>query len=203
MSITSSGIPVVLKWTATDDASGVKNYKLQKSVDGGAYTAVGSAVTTPQTTVTLPAGHAYQFRVQATDNANNVSAFSSGAVFHVNLFQENAGAVTYTAGWTRVTQSGSSGGFVKYATVNAKKATFAFSGKFVGFVSTKASNRGSANVVYDATPATLVNTNNSATLAGRIVYVHGVTSGTHHLVVTALGTAGHPRVDVDAFVTLS
>jgi hypothetical protein len=33
--------------------------------------------------------------------------------------------------------------------------------------------------------------------------VTAAANGSHKLVVTVLGTAGHPRIDVDAFVVLS
>jgi hypothetical protein len=35
-----------------------------------------------------------------------------------------------------------------------------------------------------------------------VVYTNTVAAGTHSLVLNVLGTAGHPRVDVDGFLII-
>jgi kumamolisin len=201
-SVASGDVPVKISWAGADATSGVKNYRLQESLDGGAYSNVGGVVTTASKELSLPAGHAYRFRVRATDNANNVSSYLPGATFHLTLFQEVHSSIAYTSGWSRIAQSGASGGFVKEATVAGKKATFTFSGIQVGFVTTTSSNNGAATIAIDGGSATTVNTH-AGGAHGKVRFVKATGSGSHTLVLTVSGTAGHPKVDVDAFVVIS
>lgn len=69
-------------------------------------------------------------------------------------------------------------------------------------MSTIASNRGSAKASLDGGTATTVNTHGTATKPARVVYTATKPAGTHSLTVNVLGTAGHARVDVDAFLVI-
>jgi hypothetical protein len=203
--LTAAGVPVKVAWTATDNASGIASYILQRSVDGGAYANVAlSPANATAVSQVLAAGHSYQYRVEATDKAHNTSAFKLGTKFKVNLVQETAAGVVYSAGWTHQAVSGSSGGSVDFSSASAKTAKFTFTGTQVAWVSTKGSNRGTASAQIDATAAVNVNTNNASTSAATIVFGKVFSaSAKHTLTVKNLGTAGHPRIDVDAFVFLS
>jgi hypothetical protein len=70
-------------------------------------------------------------------------------------------------------------------------------------MSTQGPNRGSATVKLDSGTAATINTNTSSTHAAQVVDVVTAAQGSHKLVVNVLGTAGHPRIDVDAFIVLS
>jgi hypothetical protein len=201
-SIASNDVPVKVSWAGSDSLSGVKNYRLQQSLDGGAYSNIGGLLTSTSKVLSLPVNHAYRFRVRATDNAGNVSTYKLGKTVHLNLYQENNGAIAYTSGWTRIAQSGASGGHVEEASLAGKKATFTFSGFQVGFITTVASTHGSAKIVVDGGTAATVNTHATGG-PGKIRYVKATSAGSHTLVLTVLGTAGHPKIDVDAFVVLS
>ena len=83
-----------------------------------------------------------------------------------------------------------------------KTATVSYNGFEVAWVTTEGTNRGSASVKLDSGTATTVSTHASTTKAAEIVDVVGSAGGNHKLVVKVLGTAGHPRVDVDAFIIL-
>jgi len=191
-----------VSWTGTDAGSGVASYALQFSTDGGGYSTISNALTTTSTNVTLPAGHAYRFRVRATDNLGYTSAYKLGKTVHLDLFQENNGALAYSNGWTRIAHAGSSGGFVKEATVAGKKVTFTYSGVQVGFVTVTSSSNGSATIAVDGGASATVDTHAGGAV-GKVRYVKPTPAGAHSLVLTVSGTAGHPKVDVDAFVVLS
>lgn len=197
----STGAPVSITWAATDATSGVKNYSLRESIDGGAFNLVASP-TTATATLNLPPGHTYRFEVQATDNAGNLSTVVAGSTFRLSLYQETSGTIAYSTGWTAQALSGASGGSVKFATIAGKQATFTFTGTQVAWVSTINTDRGSATVSIDGGTAKTVNTNGTALHTAAIVYSKAVTSATHTLVLKVLGTAGHPRVDVDAFLVI-
>jgi hypothetical protein len=199
----TSADPVTVSWNGTDATSGINHYSLYESKDGGAYTL---ATTTPATTfiMNLGPGHTYQFKVTATDKAGNTSAAKAGVSYKLSLFQENAGAVKYSTGWKRQTLSGANGGSVDYATAKGKTATLSFTGFQVAWMSTQGPTRGSATVKLDSGTAQTISTHTSSPKTAEIVdVVTAAANGAHKLVVNVLGTVGHPRIDVDAFVVLS
>ncbi len=202
--LTSSGVPVTTSWAASDSTSGVASYTLQRKVDSGAFANVtlGSPTAT-SITQTLAPGHSYQYQVRATDKAGNTSAYTAFGVFKLNLVQENAPGVAYSAGWTRQALAGSSGGFVDFSTVNGKTVTFTLKAKEFAWVSTKATNRGIGSVKFDATTPVNVDTKGTTTSAETIVFAQAYVFGTHTFVIKNLGTAGRPRIDLDAFVYMS
>jgi hypothetical protein len=193
---------VTITWNGTDATSGISHYTLYESKDGGAYAQIASQATT-SFKMNLAPGHTYQFEVTATDNAGNTSAAKPGVAYKLSLYQENASAVTYSTGWKRQALSGANGGSVDYATVAGKTATLSFTGFQVAWMSTLGTTRGSASVKLDSGTAQTINTHASTTQAAHIVDVVTAANGSHKLVVKVLGTAGHPRIDIDAFIVLA
>jgi hypothetical protein len=195
--------PVTISWNGTDATSGINHYTLYESKDGGAYTQIASQTAT-SFNKNLGPGHSYQFEVTATDNAGNTSAATQGIVYKLALFQENNSAIKYSTGWTRQKLTGANGGQVDFATAAGKTATLTFTGFQVAWMSTQGPTRGSATVKLDSGTAATINTNTSSPHTAEIVdVVTAAANGSHKLVVNVLGTAGHPRIDVDAFVVLS
>ncbi len=194
--------PVTISWNGTDATSGVNHYTLYESKDGGAFTQI-AATTTAQFLKNLGPGHTYRFEVTATDNAGNTSAVRPGATYTLSQFQENSSAIKYSAGWTRQALAGANGGSVDFASTAGRTATLSFTGFQVAWMSTEGSTRGSATVKLDSGTAATISTHASSTKTAQIVDVVGAASGAHKLVVKVLGTAGHPRVDIDAFVVLA
>jgi hypothetical protein len=197
----TTAVPILITWSGADAGSGVSHYDFEESIDGGAFTLL-SHPTGTSATVSLNPGHAYKFEVRATDNAGNVGFFRAGSQFTLTAVQETASSITYTTGWTHQAVTGAYGGSVQFATAAARKATLSFTGKQVAWVSTIASNRGSATVSLDGGAATTVNTHGTATKPAMVVYTATKALGSHTLVVNVLGTAGHARVDVDAFLVI-
>jgi len=197
----ATAVPIKISWAGTDATSGINHYDLEESVDGGAFSLVASP-TAANATVNLNPGHSYKFEVRATDNAGNVSGFTAGTTFTLSAFQETASAITYSSGWTKQALAGSYGGSVKFATVAGKTAKFSFTGSQVAWVSTLGTNRGSATAKLDGGSATTVNTHGTALKTAMVVYTKTVAAGAHSLLLNVLGTSGHPRVDVDAFLVI-
>jgi len=199
--LTSAGAPIAITWAGHDATSGIKHFDLQESTDGGAYHAVASP-TAATVTLHLKPGHSYRFKVRATDKAGNVSGYTTGSKFTLTAFQETAGSIKFSSGWTRQALSGAFGGSVKFAKASGKTAKFSFTGSQVAWVSTLGSSRGSATVRLDGGTATTVSTHGASLKAAMVVFVKKVTSGAHTLLLKVLGTSGHPRVDVDAFLII-
>jgi hypothetical protein len=197
----TTAVPIKISWAGTDATSGISHYNLEESVDGGAFSLVASP-TTANATVNLNPGHSYKFEVRATDKAGNVSGFTAGAAFTLSAFQETSSAITYSSGWTKQAVTGAYGGSVKFATLAGKTAKFSFTGSQVAWVSTLGANRGSATAKLDSGTAVTVSTNAAATKPAMVVYTKTVAAGAHSLLLKVAGTAGHPRVDVDAFLVI-
>ena len=197
-----STVPVSVAWAGTDATSGVNHYTLYESKDGGAYTSVTTTASASHN-LSLAPGHTYQFKVTGTDNAGNTSAGTAGSVYKLSLQQENSTAITYSTGWTRQKLTGASGGYVDYATGSGKTATLSFSGIQAAWVSTLGSTRGSASVKLDSGTTATISTHASSPATAHVVDVVSGASGSHKLVIKVLGTSGHPRVDIDAFIVLA
>jgi hypothetical protein len=192
-------VPIVVSWNGTDALSGIQSFSLEVSQDGGAFMQVATTPAKKVTTDVAP-GHGYQFRVRATDVAGNVSGFTAGPAFTLTGYQETAGSVAYSSGWTSQALAGSYGGTVKYAVKLGKTATFSFTGTQVAWISTQDSDRGTADVSLDGHTPRSVNTNKPAQKTALIVYVKSSGSGAHSLLITLTAAA---RVDVDGFLVMS
>jgi hypothetical protein len=197
-----SAVPVTVSWNGTDATSGVNHYTLYQSKDGGAYTQVATT-TAASDALNLAPGHTYQFEVTGTDNAGNTSAAKAGSTYTLSLYQENSTKIKYSTGWKRQTLSGASGGSVEYASTKGKTATLSFTGVQAAWVSTLGPTRGSASIKLDSGSTATINTHASSPKTAQIVDVVAGASGSHKLVVTVLGTSGHPRIDIDAFIVLA
>jgi hypothetical protein len=220
--LATSTIPVKLTWPAATDntgGSGIASYQLQQSVNGGAYTNVTlPSATTTTISPSLNTTDTYRFRVAAKDKAGNASAWSYGPSFKVTAYQESNFRIVDTGTWTTSALSGAYGGSVQYASALGRNATFTVpvGTKNVEWVSTKASDRGKAQVwldgvQQDANPS-LTGTQpfdlySPSTKVRQAVFSKAVSAATtHKLEVRVLGqkntsSTGGTRVDIDAFVT--
>ncbi|HUR06055.1 MAG TPA: glycosyl hydrolase family 18 protein, partial [Nonomuraea sp.] len=71
----TAGLPAFLTLAGSDPGgAGIRSYDVRRSVNGGAFTAYATAVTTTSLAVTLTPGRSYRFQARARDNAGNVGA---------------------------------------------------------------------------------------------------------------------------------
>jgi hypothetical protein len=92
---------------------------------------------------------------------------------------------------------------LRYSTAAGASASYTFTGTSVSWVAYRGANRGEAAVYVDGLYRATVNLHSTTYWARQIVYaVSWPTSGTHTLKIVNLGTSGHSRIDVDAFVRL-
>lgn len=198
-------IPARVSFAATDAASGICRYQLQKSFGGGAYAPVSlpwinAAYTKP---TVAPSSKAYRFQVRATDCSDNVSAFVPGAPTVVTAFQNGGGAIHYTGRWLNQRVSGTYGGSIHTTSSAGASASLKFNGREVVWVASRAANRGVGRIYIDGRLVKSLNLHANGTARRRAVFTRAWTSvGTHTIKVVCAGTAGHPTIDVDAFVTV-
>lgn len=192
-----------LTWTgATDVSSGAVTYRFEQNLDGGGFRP-GATVAGTSTVRNLPFGHSYQFRVSAVDALGKVGPWATGPLVHPYLYEQTSSTV-YSGTWLSQSSSAYSGGSVRYASALGASATFTSTfTRSIGFVTTKASSRGSFRVYVDGVLKGTVSAYSPSSAYRQVVYQYTFpTRGTHTLKIYVLATAGHPRVDIDAFLVL-
>jgi GH25 family lysozyme M1 (1,4-beta-N-acetylmuramidase) len=197
-------LPVVVSWAATDP-SGVASSTVQRSVDGGTWASIPLSPATARTVrENLLLGKGSQQRVRATDTKANTSGWSGGPIVHTLLTQQSAASVAWSGSWHTVSSTNASGGSLRYSTSAGATVTYAFTGSSVAWVSALGVGRGSAKVYLDGVYVRTINLEASSGHSRAIVFGRNWNvNGSHTLRIVVSGTAGHPRVDVDAFVRLS
>lgn len=202
--VVGSAVPVRVSWSASDP-SGIASDALQRSLNGGTWRGIGLAsATATSSTQTLPIGSTTRQRARATDRLANTSAWQAGPTVRTTLTQQSATSITYRGTWRTASSSSASGGSIRYATSAGASATYRFTGSSVGWVAARGPNRGKARVYVDGVYAATVNLAASSGQSRALVFARSWrVNGAHTIRIVVVGTAGHPRVDVDAFVRLS
>jgi hypothetical protein len=196
-------LPVTVSWSAADDSSGIASSELAQSVDGGLYTDLTLASATATSIGrSLTPGHTYAYRAGAVDGVGNVSSAESTG-FVPSVRQESLRTISYAGTWKRTAASYAMGGYMKYATARGARASTSFSGRAFAWVSRLGPGCGRAYVYVDGMYATSVNLYSSLSRPRRIVFSRSwENAGAHSVFVWVTGTAGHPRVDLDAFLVV-
>jgi hypothetical protein len=190
--------PVRIAWSATHP-SGIARYTLERSTNNfqtqTRFNMNGATAVTQQ----LAPG-TYQYRVVALANDG---ATATGPVQTVRI-AINQGPATFGQNQN---SSNFWNGSTRFATAAGTVATYNFSGTSVAWVSTRAGNRGRAQVLLDGVSMGTVDLFNPTLQARRLVFVrNGLTPGQHTLQVRVLNqrnaSSTGTRVDVDGFASL-
>ncbi|HEY3164256.1 MAG TPA: GH25 family lysozyme [Candidatus Limnocylindrales bacterium] len=199
----TSTVPVRIGWSATDP-SGVSTSAVQRSINGASWTTSFGATTSSTAQGSIPNGGTGQYRVRSTDKFANTSDWATGPKVRASVFQQTSSAVTWSGTWHTSSWSGASGGSVRYTTSKGASATFTFTGSSVAWVAAKGPTRGSVSLYVDGVYVKSVSLYASSGESRAIVFARSWgTVGTHTLKIVVAGSAGHPRVDVDAFLRLA
>ena len=197
-------LPVTISWNGDDDGpAGIASYDVRRSVNGGAFHTIASSWTGDSLNRALDPGRAYRFEVRATDKAGNVGPWKAGPTIRPRLLQQSHGDVIFK-GKTVPTRSASfSGGSQRYLAAGGASAKLTTEARSLSFVTTKGLNRGEARIYIDGELVTTVDLNAPQQAYRYVAFTRTWSSvGTHTIRVVAVGTPGHPRVDVDAFGVL-
>ena len=151
------------------------------------------------------------WNVIARDCAGNVQR--SGGAYPMWVWQEdgfspfpphpNQPTISWSGPWTVQTGAWASGGRQRFTTADGASTRFTARfevGQHVGLVMAKGPDRGSAAIYVDDVRVGTVDTHAAANDNRRIVFDQRMAAGTHTLSIVNLGTAGHPRIDVDAYL---
>ena len=201
----ASTVPVAVTWpAATDVGRGVKGYQLQRAV-GSAWVSVPLAnATDTNATVMLTPGLVHRLRVRAIDRAGNIGAWATAAAFRLSAVQETSSAIVRKGAWSTKLSAAFVGGRAIAASVAGASVAITFTGQQIGWVSTVGPTRGQARIYVDGAYERTVDLGR-ATSASRLIMVlrSWPVAGRHTLEIRVVGTAGRPRVDVDAFVIVA
>ncbi len=199
--LTTTGLRATLTWSRIAIALA---YQLQLQRDGGAWSSVSlSSSLSRSATVALAPGHAYRARLRLKAPPGTWSAWSTSASFRPARYEETSTAITYAGGWSRSTSTGASGGHVRYATRAGASAAVTFTGRAIAWTAPVGPIRGSARVYVDGRQLATVSLYRTGWDIRRIVFkTSWAASGRHTFRIVVVGTARHPRVDIDAFAVI-
>ncbi len=199
----TSSVPVRVAWTATDP-SGVTGLGIQRSINAGTWRGLSLASAAVRSIIqSLPSNSAVTQRVRATDAKMNTSAFATGPIVQNPVSQQAMRGIAYAGTWHSLASSSASGGSLRYSTARRASVSFRFGGASIAWVSSVGPGRGSAYVYVDGVYVKTVNLYSTVGRSRAIVFTRNWGAmGVHTITIVVAGTAGHPRVDVDAFVRL-
>jgi probable HAF family extracellular repeat protein len=115
---------------------------------------------------------------------------------------ETSAKITYHGHWSRTASSGAWNGHIMSSSTAGDFARFTFTGKRVWWIAPMGVGGGEARVFVDGVFKTKVNlaVQPGGFTRRQTAYLQTfAASGTHTIKIVVVGTAGHPRVDIDAF----
>jgi hypothetical protein len=196
--------PVRVSWSASDPR-GIGGYELQVSKDGGTYGRVGFySGSVRSTALSLFTRHDYKFRVRAHDRVGNLSAWATAGVFRIGRFEQTSSLVSYRGSWRGIRDTRASGSSLSYSTQFAATATFRFTGTQVAWVTSAGPKDGYARIYLDGEYVTSMTLYQQSWSFRRIAFTGSfAASAVHTITIWVRAPAGHPRIDVDAFLVLA
>ncbi len=198
-----SGVPLRLAWAPATDASPIAGYQLGEVSGLQAMAVAATTGTTRTTTRTIPYATSRSYAVRAKDAPGNTGPWSAASTARVIRVQESSPAVRRSSGWTKVSATSALGGRFRYATSAGSWIRTTFTGSGIAVVGRKAPNRGRAEIRIDGVLVRSVGAHAKKLRTRILLYAGKVDpSRPHTIEVRVVGTAGHPRFDVDAFLVL-
>ncbi len=219
--LVGTSVPMAVSCTVTDPgpidvvSAGPGWTGLSRSLNGGAYG--GTVVMAPAmrdlatsfaapvaALLVVPSSGTVRFRALPGDRAGNIGAAKIGPTLTVRLTQNTSTALKLVGTWSTQTAAAFSGGSTRFASKAGASASYTFSGRSISLVTTVAPNRGAVKVYVDGKLDATVDTMavGSATYR-QVTWQHNwASAGTHTVKLVVVGTAGRPRVDLDAFVVV-
>jgi trimeric autotransporter adhesin len=202
VTVGTAKVPLHVAVTASDRASGICRVLVRRRFAANAYVSVPLLLATSRSVSTsvLPAARAYTFGAMATDCSDNSSAYATSAPVRLSAYKR---AISYHGAWSRKRTANAYGGSARRAGRAGASASLRFTGREVAWVASLAPGYGSARVYLDGHAVTTVHLRASSVVQRRVVLAHTwAAPGKHTITVVALGTKGHPTVDVDALLVL-
>ncbi len=188
---------------ATDALSGVTAYQAGWSVDGGSWTSQTLSAGVRSLTRTMSTGRTYAFRLRARDAAGNWSSWVTQQGFRIGVAQDTSPSIVRTGTWGTSKLSSWSRSSALYSRTKGSTLSRTLTGRAIAWVAAFGPSRGKARVYVDDVLVDTISLYRSSSSYRRIMYSKAwTTSGAHTIRIEVVGTAGHPRVDMDAFLVI-
>jgi hypothetical protein len=202
--LSGTAIPITVSWTGADAGSGVATYTLEHSTNGGAtWSIVASGQTGRRATRRWHPRDRIGSGFARRQGGQYVAESATAAIRSGRLVQQGSSAVTWKGTWTRATSSVYSGGSSRYTKVANRSAKYAFTGRSIALISSRATNRGKVRIFINGVDQGVVDLRKASTQHRAVVWQRTWTSTVRATIrVVSLGTSTRPRVDVDAFVRI-
>jgi subtilisin family serine protease len=201
--ILGSTISTTVSWPAANDPSGVANYVLKRRIGSGGPTTLADGITARSRRSAVPIGSTVRFGVAGRDRLGNVGLTAYGPSVLAGTYQDGTSVATYAGRWSTISSSSASNGRFHRTTRAGASVEFRTVARSIGIVGRKGPANGKANVYVDGVYIRTIDLHRSSTQSRVVVFSHAwPTSGSHRVTVVAIGTAGHPGVDIDAFAVL-
>ncbi len=187
---------------ATDATSAITRYQAQWRVDGGSWSSsIGLAASRRYVDRTFRTGHAYALRVRARDAAGNWSPWVTADPFTVNVSQDRSSTWHRSGTWHRSWSAKWSRRSSLYSRQAGAAVWRTFTGRGISVIAARGRSRGKAQIWIDGTHVADIHLHRSSLQPRRVVFAKTwATSARHTIRIVVVGTAKHPRVNVDAFV---
>jgi len=195
--VTAAEVKVTLGW-GVSDAGGVCTQFLSRDP----LLIVGAARTSRTVATTAAVGAANTWTLHAYDCYGNL-ADGPGISTTVGLNPQSV-RTGYSGTWTAASSSSYLGRTEQLTKRAGSKAVFRVTARSIGWVATKAANRGKVAVYVDNRKVAVVDLYARTTTVRQQVWVTSFASaGPHTVVLVNLATAGRPYLGIDAFTSLS
>jgi hypothetical protein len=204
VALPGNSVPATLTWTGSDaGGAGILRYEIARSLDGAAFALVSTSATSPALDASLTPGHTYRFEVRAVDKAGNRSGWAVGPTLTPALLQQTSTSITWSGAWATETLAADSYGSARTTVAAGASARYTFNGRAIGFVVSRGPGFGVVKVYIDGVYARTVDTWATTDGTRYVAYTKTFSAyGTHTIVLVAQGTAGRPRVTLDAFTII-
>lgn len=203
-SVSANGTFTV-SWTGTAAAYKVLVGEKKKSSTGTwsaapVYSTLVASTTAKSKSFAGAQGHSYVFRVYPLDAQGNSGSLYASTWADVP-FNETYSALSYSSGWTSVSSTARWLATYRYATASSRTITLKTETQRFQVIGDKGATLGKFQVYVDGVLKATVDTYRSgSTLTRQVLYTSGVYTGLkyHTIKIVTLGTAGRPKVDIDA-----
>ena len=203
-SIVGSTVGTTLLWPAATDAmSSVTSYVVKRRVGSSGWTTVTSSTTARSIKQTLSFGTAYRYGISGRDVLGNVGTQAEAAPVTPVLLQDGTSLARYSGTWTTASSASASNGKLHTSTQTGASVEFTTAARAIAVVGRKGPGRGQAKIYVDGAYVQTIDLNRSSYQSRIVVFGKSWSEvGSHTVKVVVVGTAGRPRVDIDAFAIL-
>lgn len=201
----TTSLTVTASWApATDPTSAIAGYEAQWRVDGGTWGGTVALASGTRTVSRIAAtGRTYAVRVRARDAAGNWSPWAAAAPYRVLVYQDRSTVIRRAGTWYTYSSTAMSGGTTAWSRSKGASLTATVTGRGFALVMPKGPTRGQARVYVDGSLIATISLYRSSSLARQVVLSRAwAVEATRTVRVVVVGTAGRPRIDLDAIVVL-